>query len=196
MKKIKGFLVLALAAILSLGCSDSRLTGSSNVDLSTAQSTIESLFKAMQSNDTISFMSMIATQEDFISYYESENNLPDKKNKMTPEEIQNEASKSGILSERKQILKRFALIREKGLADGITDWKETKFKRSTADSRNELRQDDPAVLFSYQDNTGRVRLGNYIIKSKRGWVIGNFGFRYDGGRAFNYERMIPSAFSK
>ncbi len=168
----------------------------STYDLSTAQATIKSLFKAVQENDSSAFMSMLATKDDFVSYYEAENTLPDG-TKRSPEEIEKKASAEDILLPwlRAEVRKRFVRTREEGLADGIEDWKETTLFRASAEYRNELNQSNSRVLFNYNENIGAIQFG-YLIKTKRGWVLGYAVSGHLGSRSPIYDKMIPSRFIK
>jgi hypothetical protein len=158
----------------------------SDYDLSTAQATLKSAFKALQENDTSAFKSMLATKEDFVSYYQAENALDG--TKITQKEIDEKASaKIAISWQLSSMLKRFIRTREEGLADGIEDWKETTLFRASANYQNELRQSDSRLLFNYKENIGAIKFG-HLIKSKRGWVI-------ESGIP-EYSKMVPSRFIK
>jgi hypothetical protein len=188
------FFVMVLLAGCGQGTQQER--HKSGYDLSTAQATIESLFKAVQENDSSAFMSMMATKEDFVSYYEAENTLPNG-TKRSPDQIEKKASAEDILSPtlRAEILKLFLRVREEGLADGIKDWNETVLNRASAEYRNELNQSDARALFDYMGNMGAVKFG-YLIKAKRGWVLGYAISGFIASRTPSYDRMIPAHFIK
>lgn len=182
-------IVMFFVLVLLWGCGQSNQQQQhSDYDLSSAQATLKSAFKALQENDTSAFVSMLATKEDFVSYYEAENVLPGR-TKKTQKEIEEEATAIIARSwQRSSILERFVRTREQGLADGIEDWKETTLFRASANYQNELRQTDSRLLFNYKENIGAIQFGD-LIKSKRGWVI-------ERERVPEYSKMVPSRFIK
>ncbi|MFM7852425.1 MAG: hypothetical protein ACKO96_11055 [Flammeovirgaceae bacterium] len=69
-------IVVSFLTVLLWGCGQSNQQKHlSDYDLSSAQETLKSAFKALQENDSSAFMSMLATKEDFVSYYEAEDTL-------------------------------------------------------------------------------------------------------------------------
>lgn len=190
-------IVMLFVLVLLWGCGQSnQQQQNSDYDLSSAQATIKSLFKAVQENDSSAFMSMLATKDDFVSYYEAENALPDG-TKRSPEEIEKEAGAENILLPwlRAEVRKRFVRIYQQGLADGIPDWKKATVYRATADYQNELNQSSARVLFEYEGNIGGIQFG-YLIKAKRGWVLGYAVSGHIGSHSPIYDKMIPSRFIK
>ncbi|NBW39191.1 MAG: hypothetical protein EBR30_30065 [Cytophagia bacterium] len=165
--------------------------GKSEVDLSTAQSTLESMFRAFQANDTATFMSMVATPDDFRSHYEAENALKTN-DKRPPEELEKDIQRSIEYLDRPRIQKRLINAYNKGLADGIVDWKDVTFSRASGEYVDELNQSNNRIFFTYKENTGALRIG-YLIKATRGWVLGSAQFGALGGGTPEYDKMIPSS---
>jgi len=180
-----------LVFIVSCSGSGNGSFGKSEVDLTTAQSTLESMFRAFQANDTATFMSMVATPDDFRSHYEAENALkPD--DKTTPEELEKDVQSAIENLDRSRIKKYLINAYNKGLADGIADWKDVTFSRASGDYVDELNQSSNRILFTYKENTGALKIG-YLIKAKRGWVLGSARFGFSDGATPEYDKMIPSS---
>ncbi|WP_127120495.1 hypothetical protein [Chryseotalea sanaruensis] len=190
------FWVMASTLVLSIfiaSCSGSGNGGfgKSEVDLTTAQSTLESMFRAFQANDTATFMSMVATPDDFRSHYEAENALkPD--DKTTPEELEKDVQSAIEYLDRSRIQKRLVNAYNKGLADGIAEWKDVTFSRASGEYVDELNQSSNRIFFTYKENTGALKIG-HLIKAKRGWVLGSARFGFSGGATPEYDKMIPSS---
>jgi len=185
---MKNILLSLTVIVLLSACSG----GGSNQDLSTPQATIESLFEAIRSDDSSAFMNVVATTEDFRSYAIEANNLQPADKRQSQLQVDQFVESWTKDHKRSLFAKRFTEIRRDGTADGIKDWKETAFSKSSyePDEQNQLLQRYPKVVFTYGDFIGGVALGAVLVKSSRGWVIAKPGF-YEN---MHYKKMFNKSF--
>ena len=191
MKLFIALLSLCVFIVLLTGCSGNQSGVSSKYDLSTPQSAIEALFEMIRTNDSTAFMSMIAAREDIMSYAIESDSLKPQKNRRNQQQLKEfvDDLTDRQLKDRHLYLKRFIDIREDGIADGIKEWKDTRFIRATYERTDDLlEQKYPQVEFKYNDFIGSVSLGSVLIKSRRGWVIARPGFSSNMG----YKKMVSA----